>query len=125
MEEALRAALLATSGVTALVADRLDWGLRPEGATSVRLQLVGTVPVYTHAGRDALTPYRVQADCFGRRYGEAKLLARAIEAAVGGLTRPAFEACFLLGERDDQDTDVAGQPLHRTSLDFQIWHHTT
>ena len=125
MEEALRAALLAASGVKALVADRIDWGLRPDIVPSVRLQLVGKVPFYTYDGRDGLTPYRVQADCFGRRYGEAKLVARAVEAAIDGLTRPAFEARFLLGERDDQDTDAAGQPLHRTSLDFRIWHHTT
>jgi len=125
MEEALRAALLAASGVSALVADRLDWGLRPAAVPSVRLQLVGKVPFYTYSGRDSLTPYRVQADCFGRRYGEAKLVARAIEVAVDALGRPEFDACFLLSERDDQDTDAAGQPLHRASLDFRIWHHTT
>lgn len=123
MEEAFRAALLAHGGLAALVGTRIDWGLR--GAVpSVRLQLVSKVPLYTYAGRIGFTPYRVQADCFGSRYGEAKRVARAVVAAVEALTRPQWDACFVEGERDDQDEDADGKPLARTSLDFRIWHHS-
>lgn len=120
----MRAALHADAGMQAIVGDRVDWGLRPATLPAVRLLLVSKVPFYTHSGRDSLTPYRVQADCFGDRYGVAKRVARAVEAAIEQLTRPAFDACFLEGERDDQDTDAAGKPVHRTSLDFRIWHLT-
>jgi hypothetical protein len=123
MEEALRAALLATSGVQALVSTRIDWGLRPDTLPAIRLQVVSKVPFYTSSGRDGLTPYRVQIDCFGSSYGEAKRVARAVEAAVDAFRRPEFESCFVEAERDDQDTDGADQPVHRTSLDTRIWHH--
>lgn len=89
------------------------------------MQVVSEVPFYTAAGRDGLTHYRVQIDCFGARYGDAKRLARAIVAAIGRLTRPAFEACFVEASRDDQDQDAAGQPVFRTSLDVRVWHHSS
>jgi len=123
MEEALRAALLDASVVRDVVDDRVDWGLRVEQLGAVRLQLVSKVPFYTFVGRDGLTPYRVQADCLGRTYGEAKRIARAIEIAVQALGRPVFDACFVEAERDDQDADAADNIVHRTSLDIRIWHH--
>ncbi len=123
MEMALRTALLAAGSLVVLVGDRIDWGLRPTLLGAIRLQLVGKVPFYTHSGRDGLTPYRVQVDCFGRTYGEAKRIARAVETVVEALTRPTFEPCFVESERDDQDTDASGEPVHRTSLDIRIWHH--
>ena len=84
MEEAFRAALLAHSGLAALVGTRIDWGLR--GAVpSVRLLVVSKVPIQTYGGPIGLTPYRIQADCFGAKYGEAKRVARAVEAAVATL----------------------------------------
>lgn len=123
MEEAFRAALLAHSGLAALVGTRIDWGLR--GAVpSVRLLVVSKVPIQTYSGPIGLTPYRIQADCFGAKYGEAKRVARAVEAAVATLARPRWDACFVEGERDDQDEDAANNPLARTSLDFRIWHQS-
>ena len=124
MEEALRAALLASGGLAALVGTRIDWGLRAGILPAVRLQIVSKVPINSYAGRIGLTPYRVQIDCLGPRYGDAKMVARAVEAVVAGLTRPAWDACFLEAERDDDDTDAAGNPVHRTFLDFRIWHQS-
>ena len=99
-------------------------GLRAGILPAVRLQIVSKVPIYSYAGRIGLTPYRVQIDCLGPRYGDAKMVARAVEAVVAGLTRPAWDACFLEAERDDDDTDAAGNPVHRTFLDFRIWHQS-
>lgn len=124
MEEAFRAAMLADSELAAIVGARIDWGLRPDVLPSIRLQVVGKVPIYAYGGRVGLTPYRVQVDCFGARYGEAKRVARAAEAAVGTLARPSWDACFIEAERDDQENDAAGKPVHRTSLDCRIWHQS-
>lgn len=125
MEEALRAALLAYEGLAAIVGVRIDWGLRPSQSPSIRLQLISGVPFYTHGGRDGLTPYLVQADCFGSRYGEAKQVARQVQAASETLRLPPFDSCFVENERDDQDVDAANKPIHRTSLDLRLWHHAS
>lgn len=121
MEEDFRAALLDWTGLAAIVDDRVDWGLR-NGVPAVRLQVAGKSPFYTFSGRDGLTPYIVQADCFGRDFGEAKLVARQVEACADALARPTFQGSFIVGERDDEDTDGADQVLHRTSLDIRILH---
>ena len=71
-----------------------------------------------------LTPYRIQADCFGARYGDAKRVARAFEVALATLSRPAWDACFVENERDDQENDGTGKPVARTSLDVRIWHQS-
>lgn len=124
MEEQLRAALLANSGLASIVSGRIDWGLRGQ-APSVRLQVVSKVPFYTYGGRSGMTPYLVQADCFGARYGDAKHVARAVEAACADLGLPHFDSCFVENERDDQDVDAASNPIHRTSLDLRLWHHAS
>ena len=123
MEEALRAALLADMALRAIVADRINWGKRTGTLPEVSLTLVSGVPFYTFGGRDGLTPYRVQIDCWGLRYGDAKRAARAITTTIEGLSRPTFDSCFVEAERDGLDTDAAEQPVHRTSLDTRIWHH--
>lgn len=125
MEEAFRAALHADAGVKAVAGDRLDWGLRPPQLPAGRMQVVSEVPFYTAQGRDGLTPYRVQIDCMGLTYGDAKRLARAIVAAVGRLGRPAFDACFIFESRDDHDEDASGRVVFRTSLDVRVWHHSS
>lgn len=124
MEEQFRAALLANSGLAAIVGTRIDWGLRGQ-APSIRLQVVSGVPFYTHSGRNEMTPYLVQADCFGTRFGDAKRVARAVQAACDNLGLPHFDSCFVENERDDQDVDAASNPIHRTSLDLRLWHHAS
>lgn len=124
MEEALRAHLLANSGVQALAGDRLDWGLRPAMLPSGRLQVVGSTPFYTFDGRDSLTPYRVQIEAFGETAGAAKQLARAIDAAMTNLPKPSFDSAFLITERDDVDTGPNGQPVHRALRDYRLFHRT-
>jgi len=125
MEEALIAHLLAWPAVAALAGDRLDWGQRNAALPAGRMQVVSSTPFHTFAGRDGLLPYRVQIDSFGLTYGDAKLLARAIDEAMQALPRPAFDSSFLLSERDGQDKDAADQPVHRNSRDYRILHHTT
>lgn len=122
MEEAFRAALLAYGGLAALVGTRIDWGLRSDPLPGIRLQVVSKIRIYTYRGPIGLTPYRIQADCFGVRYGDAKRVARAFEAAVHSLSRPTWDACFVEAERDDQEDDGTGKPVHRTSLDARIWY---
>lgn len=123
MEEDLRNALLADAGLQAIIAGRLNWGKRTGTLPEIGLSVISTVPFYTFSGRGGLTPHRVQVDCWGLRYGDAKRVARAVIPVVEGLSRPTFDSCFVEAERDGLDTDEAGQPVHRTSLDIRIWHH--
>jgi hypothetical protein len=128
MEEAIRAFLLAQSGISGLISGRAYWNLRPQAANlpALVLQVIDRTPVYAMDGSSALAETRVQADCYGATYSQAKLLARAVRAPLDGkrFTQSSirFEA-FRLDERDlsEAGTTEAGR-VHRISLDFQIWH---
>lgn len=127
MEEALRTRLQANAALAALVATRVDWIERPQGAAlpSVTLQLVSTGREYTYAGASGTSNPRVQADCWGRTYGEAKAVARALIAAAeergvhGGIR---FGSSFIDGERDMPPEELpGGVKVYRVSIDIIVW----
>jgi hypothetical protein len=134
MEEALLAALAANAAVAALVGDRIGWGLRPqgEGLPAICLHLVSAPRTYTLAGRVPTVHRLVQVDCWGGAFDDAKLTARAVQAALDTLTAAPFQGAFLEGERDDSAEREAVRPpgvdadgaedLFRTSLDVRIVH---
>lgn len=135
MEEALVAYLLANAGLTALVGDRINWSTRPQGSIVPALALtkVGGVRGYTMRGPDGLIEARVQVDCWGRTFGEAKRASRAVIAAMHGIKGVhggvRFQSAFVDGERDgfDSGSNVqtgSAERLFRTSLDFIIWHNS-
>ena len=128
MEEALRAYLLTQSGVSSVVFDRAYWNVRPQGAAlpALVLQVIDRSPAYTMDGNAALAETRVQIDCYGTTYAQAKTLARAVRAPLDGkrFTQSSirFEA-FRLDERDLSEAGTTeAERVHRISLDFQIWH---
>ena len=128
MEEALRAFLLTQSGVSSVVSDRAYWNMRPQGAAlpALVLQVIDRSPAYTMDGNAALAETRVQIDCYGTTYAQAKTLARAVRTPLDGkrFTQSSirFEA-FRLDERDLSEAGTTeGERVHRISLDFQIWH---
>lgn len=116
MEEILRSRL--QSQVQAAV----DWGLSAQGATSPRIVLfrVGGGGDYTTTGPSGLRRARVQADCYGSGVGPAKLLARAVIAALSGWRAGSILGVFLEAERDlTPDTGLANTE-GRVSLDFIV-----
>lgn len=126
MEEALRARLLATAGVTALVGQRVTWALRARGGAlpAVVLHRISGRHDVTHDGLSGLTQSRVQVDCLAETHLAALTLGRAVVAAVGGFRSQQLQAVFVIAQRDDADGDagVVSQPVFRSSLDLTVWH---
>lgn len=127
MEEALVQQLLANSALTNLVGQRITWSLRDQGSAlpAIVLVLVYDPPEYLMDARGGFTETVLQMDCWGRTYGEAKTVARALDAALAGLTDP-FRRAFIDAFSDDAFRDDApvsggGSTLYRTSLDVRLW----
>jgi hypothetical protein len=85
MEEPLRAHLATNAGLGVLVADRIQWDVRDETSPSVALHLIDGPPDQTLKGKSGLVSYRVQADCWGLTFLEAKAVGEALLAALPGI----------------------------------------
>lgn len=124
MEEALRAALAAASGVTSLVGTRIDWGARVQGAAlpALVLNVISGSQGMTQAGPDGLAFHRVQVDAYADTYAGAKALSRAVIAALNGHRAGGFGGVFHVTTRDMREggTDEADRPF-RVSLDFETY----
>jgi Protein of unknown function (DUF3168) len=127
MEEAFIARLLATPALSALIANRINWGERPkkEPLPGVTLLIVSPGRNYVHQGVDHLGNPRVQVDCYGASYAQAKAVARVVRdtlevpATQAGI---AFSQSLLEAERGPLIEDVGGGlKVHRISMDFFVW----
>ena len=130
MEEQLRTALLASSGVTSLVpAARINWGTHPQGAglPGLVLNTVSDAQGLHLKGRDGLFQGRVQVDCYAATYGGAKLLSRAVRAALHGYRGNGFRLIEEDGAADhgqEGGTNEAERPF-RVRIDFTFaWRQT-
>lgn len=123
MEDALRSHLLAQNPLTALTSTRIDWGARPQGKASpcVVLHRVGGEREQSMEGPDGVIASRVQVDCWGVTYTDAKAVAVQVMAALNGYRAGAILRVFIDSERDDQFLDPP-DPLYRTRLDLRVWH---
>lgn len=123
MEEALRVILLANASVTSAVGTRVAWGSQPQGTAApyVNLHRIGGAHSQTTDGPDGMIESRVQADCWGKTYGEAKAGARGIIAALNGYRDTTFRHIAVESERDDDDL-TPPNPLYRSSIDLRIVH---
>jgi len=127
MEEALIALLLASAPVAALAGSRGNWGERPqkEPLPGFTLLIVSPGRGYVHGSPDALGNPRVQVDCYGTTFAQAKALARAIRDTLeAGGTQGSirFTPSLLEAERGPMIEDVGGgRKAHRVSMDFFVW----
>ena len=121
MEEAFKAALLASSGVTALCGNRIDFGANAQGAAYPRIVMwtIGDDEGRNLQGPDGHSVGRVQVDCYGATYASTKQVSRAVRAALDGYSGGGFQGVFLAGARDTREggSNEAERPF-RTSLDF-------
>ena len=127
MEEALIAKLLADAGVSALVGARVYPGMRPQAGLlpAVVFNMISKNPSYSDDGEDGITEARVQLDCWGATYTDAKKAARAVTAALsafdGMMSGVRFRYMTLDLEHDMQETGAnADSYPFRTSLDFIV-----
>ncbi|AHE52636.1 tail completion protein gp17 [Sphingomonas sanxanigenens] len=127
MEEALRDRLLANPGLSALVGDRIWWVERPQSSAlpALTLQLISPGRTYTHDGPAGFYGPRVQCDSWGGSYGSARLVSRALLAAIEPATTVGgveFKAAFLDSERDMPVSEMPDRTtIFRVSQDFFVW----
>lgn len=123
LESALRAQLLADATVSGLIGTRLYPVVLPEGVQlpAVTYQRVSRTPA-RDLGGVAYTQSRIQVDCWGRSYGDAKAVAHAVRAAAG---RPGAQGDVRImlgttaGEMDSYEPDTQ---LYRVSVDLLMVH---
>lgn len=97
MEAELRALLVATSAITALVpAGSILWDAR-NGAPSIRLALINSSTGLTYEGDDELTEALVQIDCFASTPDAAHDIAQAVRTALHGLRADNFRLVKVEG----------------------------
>lgn len=127
--EQVVAKLAADATVAGLVAGRVYPNTMPEGATlpAIVYQVVSDVPQNSFDGTTStrLKQARLQVDCYARPssaggggYLQAHAVADAVEAVIGNLSDPAFNATLELS-RDLYDNATE---YHRVSMDFSVWH---
>ena len=117
MEEALTALL-------AGIADgRCHWGRAPQGSPLpyVEMARVTGLRDYTMRGASGLTESRVQLDCYGSSYTQAKETARSVITTVSGHSDGDLLGIFVEAERDLTEAD-AGEVEHlfRISIDITV-----
>lgn len=125
MEEALISLLLGDTGVSAIVGDRIFWGLRKQGSPLPALVLnrISSVHSYTLDGPVDLSQSRIQIDCYAQTFGQTRALSRAVYAPLNGKRAVhegvSFEGVFADSERDNPVEDDS--LTFRTSIDFMVW----
>lgn len=130
MEEALRAVLVSDAGVSGQVATRVYWGRRSQSTSvlpAVVLEKISAPRDYTYTGPSNLIESRVQADCFGESYANAKAAARSVISALsnysGTQSGVVIQRVTIENERDFQGQESgADRYLFATSVDLLIWH---
>lgn len=125
MEKAIRALLKADAAIAAQCAGRVEFGAQPQGGPlpAVTLNVVSDISSYTLDGPGGLFEARIQVDCYGDRYEEAKELSRAVLTALSGHRGGALKGVFHINSRDTRDTDAVGDPACRVSMDFHVHYH--
>lgn len=127
MEAAIINRLLASAGVTALVAQRITPGRRDQGGAlpAIVLHRIDGQRDYHLTGASGLVASRMQVDCWAATYGDAKRAARAVDAVMSAARWTAgavrIDAVLIADERDDT-FDEDGNALYRTSLDLMVHH---
>jgi len=117
-ETEARAAVVAATGVTALVGTRVYPMKLPQGATlpAVTYQRAGTAPVNSVAGDNSnLDQVRIQYDAYASTHGAVEDGTDAIRAALR--SNPRF---VYIDERDFDYDDETG--TYRRMIEFYIWH---
>lgn len=124
MEGSLVAQLLATSGVTTLVGQRIYPHVAPQGTllAYVTYEAISKRIVHDHAGTVGLTEARISYLCHAPTYAGAKAIAAAILAALdrkrGTIQSTVFGAILSESEADaGYDDDLK---MHVVAVDFRV-----
>ncbi len=114
MDEHLRA-LLQTLGYP------VSWGGlgRGTGLPRIALYLVSGLDAVTADGRSGWVSGRVQVDCYGSTYTQARGLSRAVTALLSGYRGGPIWIAKLEATRGMTE-EAGGETIQRVSLDFAV-----
>jgi len=127
LADAIHQRLLGIEPLVAAVGKRIHWGWLPDRAElpCVTLLMVGQTSMNGAAGPTGTKQCRLQVDVWARRPSEARTIADAIEAALGGWSReaaPKISPISPLDRSEEVETpEGGGDPLTRISQDFSVW----
>jgi hypothetical protein len=119
---------LANAAIAGLVGGRVYRMWRPQGdpLPSISFKVIDQGRAYHHGAADDLERPRVQFDIWGASPGQVDAVRAALidelepGATEGGVS---FDHAKLISRIDfDPEEDASGLLVHRTSLDFHIYH---
>lgn len=124
--------LLGSSGLTALVGQRITWATRPQAHAlpAIVLHKIDGAPVYSDEGESGLFSARVQIDAWASTYAAARGVARQVMAVLSGygpadpVTGIEFQGVFAEDESDSFEEATGGVRLYRVRGDFIVWSAT-
>ena len=128
IEQAILKELLADSGITSLIGERLYYVKAPQDVVKpyVAFFKASAPREYSHDGASKLAHPRFQFSCFATTYYEAKQITEAIRAAIeafsgtmGGAGGVEVGHCFLINESDIYEENTK---LFHVAVDYLIWH---
>ena len=128
METDFRALLVAAAGV-GLPAARINWGAHPQGVAlpAVVLNVIDDVAGLILDASDGLSVGRVQVDCYGATYAEAKTLSASVRSALHAYSGGRFRLVSHVATRDSREGGTNdAERVFRAGLDFMThWRDDT
>lgn len=126
MEDTLAALLLAHTALTALVGTRITPLVRQQaaGLPAVVFTRISGERSYHMGGASNLTQSRMQIDCYGTSWPQAKSVARAVIGRLNGFNGTATSSVIRSAMLDSERQFYEGEDpetVFRVSLDFNIW----
>ena len=117
-ESLLLETLSANAGLVSLVGKKIYALLIPPGTglPCVTFQRIGGRPVNTLSGASGLEEISLQIDAWGKSYGQAKAVAKAVRAAM-----PPNGDVFGAHLIEDQDLYEDGTNYFRVSMEYTVW----
>lgn len=123
MEEDLRTHLAAAPALIAMVGPRIQWSVRDEVSPSLALWLVDGVPTRGLKVAGGLVQARVQCDCWGETFLDAKAVGEALAASLPAKGQVVGTTKFLNCAVIDTERGRFGDSpniLHRTRHDVRV-----
>jgi len=125
LEDGLQTFLVANAGVAALVIDRVQPFPLPQESVmpAITYRRIDAPRMMAHDGPTGFATARIQCDCWGKNYSQAKRTANAVRKACDGYVG-------LMGSVEIHETEAAGDiddyepqvELYRTVIDLVILH---
>ena len=117
--------LLAQTGITALVGDRIHFVQAPQDVAPPYLvfQKISDPPQHSHDGPLGLSNPRFQFSAFAETYSAAKQVVAAVQAVLDGYKGIMGDLYIGGAFRDDEnDLERGTDGLFGVAADYIIWH---